>query len=221
MVRAICQNPQDSGNSRMKMIVLANNEGREELLSKGLTEGSEVVWIDRMEAFHDHGGADAYIDLLFEDHAEHAGILHELLPATVIVSSVVSTLQEISPDFIRINGWSGFLRDGLIEAAASSGLKEKAEAVFACFHKKAEWVDDLPGFITARIVSMIINEAFLAFDEHVSSKSAIDTAMKLGTNYPFGPFEWADRIGRNKVVLLLQKLAAKEKRYQPAASLSI
>ena len=48
---------------------------------------------------------------------------------------------------------------------------------------------DIPGFISARVVSMIINEAYFALEEEVSSKEEIDTAMKLGTNYPYGPFD--------------------------------
>jgi 3-hydroxybutyryl-CoA dehydrogenase len=46
---------------------------------------------------------------------------------------------------------------------------------------------------------MIINEAYFAWGDEVSSKTDIDTAMKLGTNYPFGPFEWANRIGIENV----------------------
>src|ERR1700710_2457559 len=46
-----------------------------------------------------------------------------------------------------------------------------------------------------RVVAMIINEAYYALDAGVSSKESIDLAMKLGTGYPYGPFEWADRIG--------------------------
>ena len=56
-----------------------------------------------------------------------------------------------------------------------------------------------PGFITARVIAMIINEAFFALQENVSSKEEIDTAMRLGTNYPYGPFEWTKLIGIDKI----------------------
>ena len=78
---------------------------------------------------------------------------------------------------------------------------------------------DEPGFIAARIIAMIINEAYFAVDENVSSKTEIDTAMKLGTNYPYGPFEWAELIGTNNILALLQKLNSTDSRYQPAAFL--
>jgi 3-hydroxybutyryl-CoA dehydrogenase len=42
---------------------------------------------------------------------------------------------------------------------------------------------------------MIINEACYTLQEGTASMQDIDISMKLGTNYPFGPFEWADKIG--------------------------
>ena len=63
---------------------------------------------------------------------------------------------------------------------------------------------------------MIINEAFLTVEDQVSTKAEIDTAMKLGTNYPYGPFEWAELIGKNNILALLQKLYTTGTRYRPA-----
>jgi 3-hydroxybutyryl-CoA dehydrogenase len=65
-------------------------------------------------------------------------------------------------------------------------------------------------------VSAIINEAYLTLQEKVSSKEDIDIAMKLGTNYPMGPFAWATAIGVKNVYALLHKLAADQPRYTPA-----
>ena len=60
---------------------------------------------------------------------------------------------------------------------------------------------------------MIINEAFFALEEGVSSKEEIDVAMKLGTNYPYGPFEWQEKIGLQNIYQLLHNLSEKDKRY--------
>ncbi len=50
-------------------------------------------------------------------------------------------------------------------------------------------------------MAMIINEAWHALAEEVSTKNEIDTAMKLGTNYPYGPFEWAEKIGLGRHII--------------------
>lgn len=68
------------------------------------------------------------------------------------------------------------------------------------------WVEDRAGMINLRIVSLIINEAYLVLQEHTANENDIDTAMKLGTNYPFGPIEWSQRIGLDVVYNILQSM---------------
>ena len=66
---------------------------------------------------------------------------------------------------------------------------------------------------------MIINEAFYAKEENISTENEIDIAMKLGTNYPYGPFEWAREIGIKNIYDLLFSLSKNDGRYKPAALL--
>ncbi len=66
---------------------------------------------------------------------------------------------------------------------------------------------------------MIINEAYFTLDEEVSSKEEIDTAMKLGTNYPYGPFAWGETIGLKHVSVLLSTLAKTNARYTASSLL--
>lgn len=61
-------------------------------------------------------------------------------------------------------------------------------------------------YVFARILVSIINEAAWALTEKVASAADIDTAMKLGTNYPKGPLEWADEIGYGTCGALLDVL---------------
>jgi len=134
----------------------------------------------------------------------------------IAVNAVDTTTNQLPADFVRINGWNSFLQRPLAEAAGGTNDRERTATIFSCFNKTIEWVPDVPGFITARVVCMIINEAYFALDEKVSSKAEIDTAMKLGTNYPFGPFEWAEKIGLKKVLTLLNLLAQTNSRYTPS-----
>lgn len=76
------------------------------------------------------------------------------------------------------------------------------------------------GFVLARTLAVIINEAFYAWEEKTATREDIDRAMRFGVNYPLGPFAWAK--GRELVVTwLLETLLAetKDERYRPAASL--
>ena len=53
----------------------------------------------------------------------------------------------------------------------------------------------LEKYVFARVLVSIINEAAWAFTEGVATAADINTALKLGTNYPKGPLEWAEEIG--------------------------
>ena len=77
-------------------------------------------------------------------------------------------------------------------------------------------VKDRVGMVSARIVLMIINEACYTLQEGTAGKSEIDSAMKLGTNYPKGPFEWANAIGIKDVYEVLDALYrdTREERYK-------
>ncbi len=196
----------------MRVVILTDDNLREELLANSNAVPGNMIWIDTVLQFQDHLEADVWIDLLFEK--AHISVLKNFLPKTIIINSVVDTLGETDPSFIRINAWPTFLRSGIIEAAALlSEKKDTIERIFSLFNKKIQWLPDEPGFVTPRVICMIINEAFISLKEGVSSENEIDIAMKLGTNYPYGPFEWAQKIGIDKIKSLLKKLSIHHERY--------
>lgn len=198
----------------MKIAVIANDLLKEEMLSNGIVDDGQVEWMEEIKLAE---GTACYIDLLYTSTPERNGFLKNLLPAIVIINEVITTLDTLPENFIRINGWPGFLKRNIVEATArNTEMKNDVEKIFRCFNKKIEWLPDIAGFIAARVISMIINEAYFALDEKVSTKEEIDTAMKLGTNYPYGPFEWGEKIGLEKIYTLLIELAKTNARYEPA-----
>ncbi len=201
----------------MQIVVLANDRQRQEL-SESRKPDATIEWIDGPEQIEGHS-ADVLIDLLFVNEASRIQQLARF-PGVVVINSVVETIAGTHPSFTRINGWNTFLSSPVIEAASSNeGSKQKVEEAFSAFGKTVQWLPDEPGFVAARVVSMIISEACLALEEGISTKEEINTAMKLGTAYPFGPFEWAEKIGVQNVVNLLERLAENQPRYKPAALL--
>jgi 3-hydroxybutyryl-CoA dehydrogenase len=62
--------------------------------------------------------------------------------------------------------------------------------------------------IAARVLATIVNEAASAVADGVATPAAVDTAMRLGTNYPSGPLEWGERIGLDHVLHTLDALHA-------------
>jgi 3-hydroxybutyryl-CoA dehydrogenase len=200
----------------MQLVVLTDDILKEELLSNGKTAEVEITWIQKAEQFNEHRQADIYCDLLFDASAGRIQILKNI-SRPVIINSVDKTLESLQVPFIRVNGWPGFLKSPIIEASCpDNSKKDNAEFFFSVFNKRIEWLPDDPGFVSARIVAMIINEAYFALGEGVTTKEEIDVAMKLGTNYPYGPFEWCEKIGIKKIYSLLIELSKINSRYKPA-----
>ncbi|MEQ1799643.1 MAG: 3-hydroxyacyl-CoA dehydrogenase family protein [Lacibacter sp.] len=164
-------------------------------------------------------GFDCVIDLEFEHHPER--IRHYKSSSTpVLIGSVVYTLKELQAEqfsIARFNHWPLFISRNCIEF--SSQQQQLFQDLFNQWQIPFYETADVPGFVSARTVSMIVNEAFMAKQENVSTISEIDTAMKLGTNYPLGPFEWCNELGEERIIQLLQKLTEQDNRYQPAESL--
>lgn len=203
----------------MIVAVLADEDLKKEWLSKDAGADVELIWADSLRALM-MTDADAYFDLLFEMDSERTGRLKQLLPKPVFVNAVAYTTKIIGHDFIRVNAWPGFLQRNLTEIALAASVPEKNVAsVFEALNWQYRVVPDICGLITARIVAMIINEAFYTWGSEVSSKEEIDTAMKLGTNYPMGPFEWSEKIGLQKIHELLKELGRTDERYTIAPAL--
>lgn len=159
---------------------------------------------------------DALLYLLGEDELLANAAALSTFSCPVFVHSVVYTLNELPAGVIRLNAWPGFLERDTIEIAANEGQIMKAADILKALGWKYKLVADVDGMIAARIVAMIINEAWFALGDKVSSKKEIDIAMKLGTNYPYGPFEWGEMIGLHHVLHLLNHLALTDVRYAPA-----
>jgi 3-hydroxybutyryl-CoA dehydrogenase len=93
-----------------------------------------------------------------------------------------------------------------------------AERFFATLGKHTAWVDDSPGLVLGRIVCQLINESAFALTEGVGRAEDIDAGFVHGLNYPRGPLSWADQIGLDHVLSMLDALHAElgDDRYRAA-----
>lgn len=203
----------------MIVAILADDEIKAEIIDKGYSDAVEVIWADSLQSLRVIE-ADAYFDLLFDNDSERISRLKFLLPKPLFVNAVVPTGNLLPPGFMRINAWPTMMKRSLVELAAiESDNIGNIKEIFDEIGWAIQVVPDVPGMITPRIISMIINEAWFSLAENISTREEIDTAMKLGTNYPYGPFEWGDRIGLHRVRDLLKELQKTGMRYSIAPGL--
>jgi 3-hydroxybutyryl-CoA dehydrogenase len=82
-------------------------------------------------------------------------------------------------------------------------------------------IDPAAPQILPRLVAQIANEATFALEEEVGSPQDMNTAMRLGFNWPLGPLQFRDLIGAARAVALLEELRARlGDAYAPAPALT-
>jgi 3-hydroxybutyryl-CoA dehydrogenase len=170
----------------------------------------------------DHREAERYVnsneltfDFTLDEEPFQVEIYHNKENAKVFINTAKISLAELSnlgnhqikARLFGFNGLPTFLNRNILEVSV---LKKSDEPALAeiCKSLNTEFltVDDRVGLVTPRVICMIINEAYYTVQEGTATKEDIDLAMKLGTNYPFGPFEWCNRIGIRHVYELLEAI---------------
>jgi 3-hydroxybutyryl-CoA dehydrogenase len=194
----------------MTFVILANDEQWDIL--KNLNPIIEWKRADNISNFLAEKNTNAYFNL----KDDSSDVDYSNLNAPIFINSVIKTLSALKTNdhVLRINAWQGFLEKEIWEVAGS--VSPEVVTIIKTLNKKYITVDDEPGFVSARIIAMIINEAYFAKGENVSTEAEIDIAMKLGTNYPYGPFEWSNIIGLKNIYELLKKLSETDERYLPS-----
>lgn len=136
-----------------------------------------------------------------------------------LVMSTGATAQALSHE-LRVNDLAVFDRPVLqpippgtalayaLAPTASATWRGNAPAWLAALGFAPLPVADSPGLVVARTVAMLINEAADAVLQGVCTPQGADAAMKLGVNYPAGPFEWLARWNAPGVIALLEALDA-------------
>ncbi len=94
--------------------------------------------------------------------------------------------------------------------SVSDDALELAEEFFGVLGKGVVLVENVPGLFLGRTVASVVNEAAIAVQEGVASPEDVDTAMRLGANYPIGPIAWGREIGGARLMRILKRLARDE-----------
>ena len=146
-----------------------------------------------------------------------------LITATLSVTATQVAAWVNQPDWVvGFGALSPVVKGSLVELAPAlqtdPSTLGKVQKLFKNFGLETAVVEDSVGLVLPRIVCCLVNEAAYALQENVAQPRDIDTAMKLGTNYPHGPLEWGDLIGLDVVLAVLRGLFDElgEDRYRPA-----
>jgi len=165
---------------------------------------------------------EVIFDFLTERDSNSIEIYSAKNDLTIFLDTSLFTLQTLLKNANKKNTYFGFcglptfLNRELLEVSIHQETDERLlEDVCKKLPTKYARVADSVGLVTPRIICMIINEAYYTVEEGTATRKDIDLAMKLGTNYPFGPFEWSENIGVQNVYDLLMAVyeATQDDRY--------
>jgi 3-hydroxybutyryl-CoA dehydrogenase len=200
-------------------IFATGDEVRLAELEKHLGKNHELIRFAEPSAFflpaENNSGDVLLIDLNLDDHPHHLNYYAQMKRIILIGCAVKKNLRELKGyvgaannfSFFGMNTLPTFIDRSRMEV---SFLKPGDEDDFRRVSASLNWeyfkVEDTVGMVTPRVVAMIINEACFTFDAGIASMEDIDKGMKLGTSYPYGPFEWGDRIGINNIYESLMAL---------------
>ena len=141
--------------------------------------------------------------------------------ATALAAGAVLGSAEVAViDLVR--DWESAERVAVAVAdQADPATGEVAAGLLQAAGFEVSVIDDAPGLILMRIVAQLASVAVDAATLGVATPVAIDTAMRLGTNYPAGPITWANSIGATTIVTVLDILRGfyGEDRYGAAPAL--
>jgi len=182
-------------------------------------------------------GCDLVIESVVEDLAVKRALFTDLdeavKPGAILATNTSSIPLEILREdlphpggFVGIHFFNPVPLMALVEVVVGA---ETSEATVAAARGFAEavgktpiTVKDSPGFVVNRILVPMINEAAAVYHEKVASAQDIDTAMKLGANWPMGPLALADLVGLDTTCAILETLERElgDAKYRPSPALT-
>jgi len=187
----------------MKIFISGNNQRVWEL-QKIISAEHDIFIEEGKSSIPDLTAFNLIIDLNLDDNPQHL-TRYALLKGIIVMgcavkktlkSMVAETNSELLCVLAGINSLPTFIARNVLEI---SFLKKEDEALIAEKIKALGLsylaVADQVGMVTPRIICTIINEAFYTLNNGIASIEDIDKGLKLGTAYPMGPFEWANKIG--------------------------
>ena len=209
----------------MNILVVGDPKNQEEITAK-FAEKHRIIPFDDLteitkEAFFE---ADVVFDFFIAEEPEALEFYEQRPDLNIFTNMAMSSFgnlkiyqQATQNTVYGFNGLRTFINRGVLECTLQKEQdREKLKVLCGKLGTDFEVVEDRVGMVTPRIICMIINEAFYTVQEGTAEEKDIDLGMKLGTNYPFGPFEWCEKIGLEKVYELLEAIYddTKEERYK-------
>lgn len=170
---------------------------------------------------------------ILKDYLEQQGIMLETGPepseqALVLIASygedatTAALRYQVNPkQVVCIDLLYGFNKHRTLMPTLITDSKHKtaAHSIFNLDGTSLSMIQESTGFVAQRVLAMIVNLGCDIAQQGVASVEDINAAVRLGLGYPYGPIEWGDKLGADKILLILNRMSAisRDPRYRPSA----
>lgn len=170
---------------------------------------------------------------ILKDYLEQQGIMLETGPepseqALVLIASygedatTAALRYQVNPkQVVCIDLLYGFNKHRTLMPTLITDSKHKtaAHSIFNLDGTSLSMIQESTGFVAQRVLAMIVNLGCDIAQQGVASVEDINAAVRLGLGYPYGPIEWGDKLGADKILLILDRMSAisRDPRYRPSA----
>ena len=209
----------DAAPGAVERALVAMRKSLEKLAEKGGADPDEVL--GRIMPVDDLVAADLMLEAVVEDAELKEEIFRradETLPPAAVLASNTSSIPIGSlaaatsrPD--KVIGMHFFNPVPVLQLVEIIRARDTSDETAAAITELARELgktpalaNDVPGFVSNRILMPFINEAVWALHDGVAEAEAIDTIAKLGFAHPLGPLALADLIGLDTCVAIMDVL---------------
>ena len=214
----------------MNILVIGNDQHLEECKGKFGSKHVYQLAYGHQAAEKFFGSSEVIFDFIIDKHPDQMEVYRDHPRIVAFLNTARTSLLQLAAGFkgrfdctlFGFNGMHTFIQREILEVSLlRQDSHEQLSTLCGQLQTPYLVVDDRVGMVTPRVICMIINEAYYTWQEGTATPDDIDTGMKLGTNYPYGPFEWCRRIGVLEVYELLEAVYndTKDERYKICALL--
>ncbi len=228
----------DSSGARLKQAQVALEKNLDRQIERwAITQAEKKLILNRIHAepsLEHLAECDLIIETISEDLESKKTVfqqLDDIIPEGRVLASNTSTLSltelaSVTKHPERVIGmhfvYPAFRIDvvEIVRGLQTSDdtFERTKEFIERDLSKKGVMVFESPGFVTTRLICLLINESLNVLQEGVASAEDIDSAMRIGYQFHYGPLEMADRFGLDSVWAALDRMFRDygELKYRPS-----
>ena len=190
----------------------------------GITKSEKMAMLSRIrgtDSYEEMQGIDLVIEAIKDDFDKKAKLFEEMdgifskdlifvsNTAALSITELASRTQR-ADKVVAMHFLHPVPRRRVVEIVRGLHTSDQTFKTIKAFAevigKVAIEVFEYPGYVTTRVILPLLNEAMYVVMEGVASAQDVDTAMRLGYNFPLGPLELADQMGLDEVTLWMDQL---------------